>query len=79
MSCNGTIFTFRVLGDVLHTVSTLLPDGTAKKVLLFSNFGYRIGIKNTDITIKSLEAFLEASFQIQLQLFAVFNGYRLGT
>ena len=67
-----------MVGDFLHTLSPLLPDGTIKKAFKLCNFGHLIGIFNTDMTCKSLEAFLEASLQIQLQLYAYFNGYDLG-
>ena len=75
---NTSLFVVRVLGYFLDTLSALLPDGRVKTIFKLSNFGHRIGIYNADMTCKSLEAFLEASLQIQLQLYAYFHGYNLG-
>ena len=68
----------RLLGEVIHSALALMPEGELKNSLKYYDIWNWVMIWNTDITIKGLEAFLEASFQIQLQLYVYYNGYELG-
>lgn len=78
-----TFSNFRLAGSTFHDVNSFVSNTCLWKLVRTISLPglqlrYRLGMNHIKITAKGLHAFLEASFEMQLQMYVYYNGYQLG-
>lgn len=67
-----------LLHSALHYFNSLCKYDKTKRIEWITAFTVIEEIGSLNITVKSLEAYLEAAFQMQLQLYVLYSGHRMG-
>jgi hypothetical protein len=72
------LYRSRLSGSIVSYVNKIKPTRFGTKIDAWKSFLRGRSLGSLNVTIKGLEAFLEAAFQLQLQCHVFYSGYTLG-